>query len=213
MSIHINSTGSKYFRIDSAPAANAPLSFAAWVQFTNLSVDRYVLELSGTYSHCHRIQYIQATNVLALRTRAGGSSMGVDGSAPSTGVWIHVAGVFASTTSRTFYINGASQGTSTTSGNPTLTRFTPGQRTDGGLPTGYSMLDGYLADVAVWTEALSAAQVASLASGASPLIVEPASLWSFGALLAAPAVAAVGPAYTLNNSPVAGPSHPALYPA
>lgn len=74
------------------------------------------------------------------------------------------------------------------------------------------MLDGYLADVAVWTAALSGGQAASLAAGASPLIVEPASLWSFGALLAAPAVAAVGPAYVLNNTPVAGPSHPAVYP-
>ena len=78
--------------------------------------------------------------------------------ADSTGVWHHACAVFASSTSRSIYLDGTNKITNTTS-------ITPSSGSITGTRIGDSdadCFDGDLAEVAIWNAALSDAEVASL---------------------------------------------------
>ncbi len=93
--------------------------------------------------------------------------------------WSHLAGVFASTTSRTAHLNGGGKGANTTSNvisGVTHTRLghLAGQAT--------TYMSGKIAEVGIWSVALSDAEIASLAAGADPRTIQSAylvELWSF----------------------------------
>ena len=96
----------------------------------------------------------------------------------STGVWTHAAAVFATTTSRTAYINGGSSGTSTsTRNNPSgLDSVSIGRL---GYSTPINYLNGRTAEVGVWNVELTATEIATLAKGVSPLLVRADALVSY----------------------------------
>ena len=105
------------------------------------------------------------------------SSATSDKGAYTANVWYHGAAVFASSTSRTAYLNGSAGTTNTTSIVPSsidrnaigvLRRATPANPTI-----------GKIAEAAIWSVALSAGEVASLAAGANPMGIQPASLLAY----------------------------------
>jgi hypothetical protein len=93
----------------------------------------------------------------------------------SNGTWAHIAGVQSSVTSRIAYKDGVAGSAQTVS-----TDFTGADRiTAGGLMLNGSRLSfagGSVAHCAVWSTALSGADVASLAAGARPDAVQAGSL-------------------------------------
>jgi hypothetical protein len=134
-------------------------------------------------------------------------------SAHADGNWHHLAVTVASNNG-SFYLDGAADGT--------FTRGNPG--TAGGQTKsiaaqfdGQAPFNGTLAEMAVWSTALSAAEVASLANGFSPLLIRPSALVAVWPLL--------GPfnpeldlwknnlAGTLVNGPAAAAHPRAVYPA
>jgi hypothetical protein len=73
---------------------------------------------------------------------------------------------------------------------------------------------GGIAEAAIWSVALTADEVASLASGAAPFMIRPASLVLYAPLIGREAATEwdyFGPSITLNNSPAIGTDHPRIY--
>lgn len=93
----------------------------------------------------------------------------------SNGVWHHAAGVFTSTTSRQAFVDGVGGtiGTTSRSFPTTLDGIWMGVLPES---TFIEPAEGRLAEVGVWNVALTDAEIASLASGVSPLMVRPQNL-------------------------------------
>lgn len=96
----------------------------------------------------------------------------VGGNPASSGQWFHAAAVFTSNSSRTAYHNGLGTTDTTTSDILTVTpnRVGIGALVDASESGQFIGTDGmgYIAEVGVWDAALTAAQVAELASGRDP---------------------------------------------
>jgi hypothetical protein len=93
----------------------------------------------------------------------------------TAGQWCHAAGVFASSTSRIAYINGGNSGSNAT---PTASSSWDTLLLGGRYVTsaiGF-WFDGNIAEAAVWNVALTADEIAQLASGHCPLFVRPQAL-------------------------------------
>lgn len=174
-----------------------------------------MLALCGASFHYHLIGLSVSLNRWYCASRAGGSERYAAGTTvPATSTWVHVAGVFTSSTARAVFVNGTSEGSDSNSVSPTLSKLTVAVRGDGAIPgatPGY--FTGSLAHVAVWNAALAAAQIAELARGASPLVVAPSSLVWHAPLWgeASPEVATAGSALSLTGSPSAGTVHPPVF--
>jgi hypothetical protein len=96
-------------------------------------------------------------------------------------VWHHGAAVFASSTSRTPYLNGVAGSTETTSKVPaSVNRISVG-RLGRLAPIGY--MDGNIAEAAIWNVALTQAEISALATGALPVNVRPSALVFYAPLL------------------------------
>lgn len=117
--------------------------------------------------------------VRAYSANSGGTSASAATSAGYTAnTWYHAAGVWSSATSRVVYLNGGNSGSDTT--NVTMSagnRFGIGSFISSGSRG--SHMSGSIAEAALWTVALTAAEVASLATGISPLFIRPASLAAY----------------------------------
>lgn len=114
---------------------------------------------------------------LRLRAEEAGAAHNADisgNTGPST--WVHVAGVIESATSRTPYLNGIAGATGTDSRNPALAETTVG--TGSGQERGFANT-GHLAEAAIWSVGLSAAEIAALAAGVPPRLIRPESLWGY----------------------------------
>ena len=106
----------------------------------------------------------------------GGTGSAASGGTVTTGAWHHAAATFFSTTSRNAWLNGVGGATDTTAcANPTG----PNQAglSAGGL--GQTYFNGAIAEAAIWDVALTAAEIATLARGVSPLLVRPGSLLAY----------------------------------
>ena len=105
---------------------------------------------------------------------------GIGGTAANAGTfsintWHHATAVFASTTSRTSYIDGIAGTTNTVSSNPSdLNTIVIGGIMVNSNPALY--FDGNLSEFAVWNVALTTGEINSLAKGFSPKKIRPQSL-------------------------------------
>jgi hypothetical protein len=105
---------------------------------------------------------------------------------PSANVWSHAAITSSSATSHAAYLNGGNKVTNsgTLSGATASTQTWLGSyKTSGGAHGGF--FAGTIADAAIWSVALSDAEIAALASGVRPKDIRPASLiayWPLGGL-------------------------------
>lgn len=195
----------------------SPVTMALWVKLTTTggSGGLVAMQISGNQLVCHYLAYSRGLNVWYCTSRNGGSENNALSTTAATTNWTHVAAVYASSTSRKIFVNGVEEGSNTTSVAPALNRMSLAFRTDGAVPSlsGGAYFDGLLAHAAIWAAALSAAQIASLASGASPLLVAPETLSFYaplgGVVSAEPNLR--GPALSVYGSPTAGSSDPRIY--
>lgn len=154
-------------------AADTTSTFALMALGTNGSVGRAVMFAAAgqiLYS------YVNSTNT------ASGSATTAAASPYSTNTWTHACVVNASTTSHSAFIRGADKATGTTA--VTLSGM---DRTNLGCrwnTTRGVFLNGGLAETAMWSVALSDAEVASLGSGYCPLLIRPQSLIGYWPLFA-----------------------------
>lgn len=128
----------------------------------------------------------------------------------TTNQWQHVAGVFSASNLRILYTNGVSAVTNSNSrALVNVDTVTVGARFLG-TPSLY--FDGSLAEVGVWSDALTPDEILSLSIGASPLLIRPTSLIFYSPLNGGSAEPnLIGGPLVGVNSPAASANHPRIY--
>ncbi len=156
-------------------ATAAPVTIAAWVYPVTTTAQQFAVTLyKASDLNQHFTLGYDATNWFALARDGGTPGSSLSGTV-ATNTWTHAGAVFASSTSRTIYKNGVAGTANTTSIVPAgIDSIALGKEMSSG-----DSLDGSLAEVAIWSVALSASEMASLAAGCSPLLIRPASLLAY----------------------------------
>lgn len=169
------------------PVDIEPLSMACWYYSTGAG-DAFeplicLADSAHTGGDDKQIRLVISTDnganwaVEANSWSTDGYDLGAATAASSYNTWQHACGVFASTSSRSGYLNGANKGTDTNANTATAT---PDELNIGYGPFSGGTGDkwnGYLAEIAVWDVALTDVEVAMLGTDAvSPLFVRPANL-------------------------------------
>lgn len=130
----------------------------------------------------------------------------------STNTWHHLCGVETAANSRAVYLDGAGKGTDSTASSPDNA-----DRTTIGIEAMINLaqpMSGDVAEVAVWDDALTDAEVAILAAGFSPLFVRPQNLVFYVPLVRDNDQDIVGGlSFTPDNSPTIAAHCPIIYPA
>jgi hypothetical protein len=170
---------SQYLEIASAILTAPPVTLACWALPSASAFAAMCVANNGSTQNYLAI-YCSGGNLVA-RANDGGAATG-SGKAFTASQWNHFAGVFASTTSRTSYVNGVAGSTESTASTPSGINRTAIGRLSSSSPAG-SYFDGSLAEAAIWNIALTATDLAALAAGVSPLLVRPDALVAYWPIL------------------------------
>lgn len=116
-------------------------------------------------------------DVVANSTDTGGLGSSADstGNYP-VGSWFHAAGTWVAINERNAFMNGANKGTNTVSRDideETLDTVTLGVRNTTAISND---LNGRMAEVGIWDDELTDAEIASLGAGVCPLMIRPDAL-------------------------------------
>lgn len=198
-----------------------PVTLAVWARPTTTASSMTLLTRNAANDDRCAIVLVSSGGV--LNPRASFIKDGVaSATATNTGFtasaneWVHVAGVFVSTSERTVYANGANATTDTTSVSAldTSERLQMGAaRATAGQPSAKTVtpnMTGDLAEAAVWSAALNASEIASLGQGVSPRLIRPQSLVFYAPLIRDLIDVRGGLAITNNNTATVA-NHPRVY--
>lgn len=155
-----------------AAYSTVPFTMAAWCYTTVAAATQTILSIndaSAGADNAFRI-ILEAGGFAQARTTAAGSTASATSSvAWATNRWHHVAGLFNAENSRQVYLDGGGVGTNGSTLVPAgLTRTTVGRRAS---VSGTQAFTGRIAEAAIWSVALAAAELLALARGVSPLLV------------------------------------------
>jgi hypothetical protein len=213
VAILFDDAASEYLGLGTAPVSAAPCTLAGWLSRDAAAGDFGILGLRDSVGGQNEIwtQIENSTQLVRAATRTSGPTFGiaVTSAATSLNTWQHACAVFASSTSRTAYLDGGNSGSNTTSNNPTsLNVVAVGARATPG-----TYFSGKLAELAIWDVALTADEVAQLGLGYSPLLVRPGNLVAYWPLYGnnSPETDIVGGVnLTWNNTPTKASDHPRI---
>lgn len=185
MSRSLNGT-TDYLEYSGAASTALPVTLVSWCNTSVTTATQVCVSLStaaGTNSVSLRL--INGAIIRARSSNTAGTAVQSDTTGTySANTWFHAAAVFTSNTSRTAYLNGTAATTNTTSNDPSASTFnitSIGNNTASSVRANF--YTGSIADAAIWSVALTAAEIASLAKGVSPLMIRPASLISYWPLI------------------------------
>ncbi len=143
----------------------APLSIVGWAKADDLTNGHCIASICNPSAN-DAFYLILSGHASGDYANAGAAENGVGFGVASSSVayktteWQHYAGVFASSTSRTVYINGGSSGSNTDNRTPgTLTRTNIGRLV---VPSTTRLFKGRIAEVRFYNRALSAREVYNL---------------------------------------------------
>jgi len=198
---------------ESAPVTFYPITVTAWARCSSISANGTVLSIGHTTSGNRTQLLFQNTGTFQVQSGPG-ALYGPTAVTVSTGVWYHVAAVVTvsgSTMTITQYTNGVSagSGSGTDAGaDPLWNAFAAGQRHNG--TSWGTFFEGDVADVCIWNVALDAGEIASLASGCSPMLVRPGNLRGWLKLGESVFDRVTGGTITASGTPVLSVSSPPL---
>ncbi len=217
MSVVFNGTTQFLFSDQTFSVLTTPCTISVWFKADNVTATATLAAIDFHAVASYRVlgALDAGGNVAGDPVRAyayNGTAFGIATTTtgyPAT-TWTHACGTFASSTSRTAFINGGSKGTNTDSMTGTVNELTIGARRSA---SAVGFFAGKIAQVAIWNTVLSDAQIAALASGTNPTAISPGSLIAYYPLLgdATPSVGTetlqnVGsPTYDTDDSPGINP--------
>jgi hypothetical protein len=215
MAYDFNGT-SQYFNTASTPLTAAPITMACWFYPKNTTADLSLMSITDNQdAGGNRFSLTGGGNAAGDPIRAfaqvGGSTGVADTNAGFVAnAWQHACGVYSAANARTAYLNGGNSVTNTTSLSPAgVDRIRIGARFNGGIAGNF--LNGQIAEVGIWSAALTAAEIASLAKGMTCDKVRPQSLVFYAPLVRDLIDAKGGRTITNNNSATVA-NHPRIYP-
>ncbi len=172
-----------------ALASGVPMTIAAFFnQTASLAVNGGIASVSNS-SNGHRNSLIVRANgtvrVTTYTASDGTTLLLADTTATAAlNTWNHACGVFSSLTSRTIYLNGANAvtNTSTAGAYATADLVHVGAQGGGGGAVG-QYFPGRIAEVGIWSAALTPGEVLSLSQGAAPDQIRPQDLVFYAPLV------------------------------
>lgn len=199
-------------RIASAVLSAPPFSIAGWGRPSSFAVIRTLIGIYnsvGNGFNCWRLRYNTSGNAEFAISDGSSAASALSSTVATAAAWSHLCGVAAGVADRRVYLNGGGKGTNATSLTPTgLNRTSIGME-DNVVQS--RALAGAAAEIGIWNIALSDADAAILAAGASPLLVHPealvlyAPLWGQSSpeqnLLNATGLTVVGSVVDANDHP------------
>jgi hypothetical protein len=194
----------------STPVTVAPMTLACWFNSDNSTVAQRLIEVrSSTLNYFSLgLRGQDASDPVAIAISEGGSTeITRTTSGYFANTWHHACGVFASTTSRSVYIDGGSSATGTGTRSPA----TPNTIQIGIFAVDNTQyFDGRMAEIGIWNAALTPAEIASLAKGMTCDKVRPQSL-VFYAPLVRELIDQKGGRTITNNNGATVANHPRVY--
>jgi hypothetical protein len=206
---------SQYLENATAPVTAVPLSVGCWFNSNDAAATQALVQIGVTGSNDNCFVLFAAGSVagdpVRFQTRTTSNGVADSTTGYTANQWHHALGVTSATTSRAAYIDGGNKGTNTTNLTPAgIDSVAVGRRQ---ANTAY--MSGYIAEVAIWSAALTDDEAAVLAKGYSPLLVRPTSLVFYAPIIGrySPEIDLRGQAnLTVTGATVA--DHPrVIYPA
>jgi hypothetical protein len=208
----VNPANSQYLGIDDAISINMPLTIAARFKLNVANVNHNFVSVQTSNGSSAYAVGVNSSAFPIGPSASGGTTSFITntGTTATIGVWQHVAIVFASTTSRTIYLDNIAFFSSATFTSPgTVAGVRIGTRTNpaGGF-NGPCVAD--IAEVGIWGASLNVNEIRSLVAGVTPDQIRPQSLAFYAPLIREPVDFRGG--FTLTNTNGATVSeHPRVY--
>jgi hypothetical protein len=197
----------RYFdAVNQITSIGVPMTVSIRQQYPNTSAFRGVWSIYETAgsNDFHYGGANQDSNTFRIVVRTTGNAAALVG-LPGTNQWFNALGLFASTTSRTAYVNTTASSINTT--NRSIT--TEVSIRIGAQPAG-NFFTGQLAEFAIWNAALTVGEINSLAQGFKPPRIRPQSLLYYVPLVRDVHELRSGIPFTAVNAPVVF-DHPRVY--
>ena len=197
------------------PVSAPPLTMACWFNSDSLTTSQTAIlirsaTISGRPYMGLFVRGHVAGDPITAGISDGASFSGADSTASySANTWHHGCAVFASTTSRTIYLDGGNSATNTDN------RVATPQEIRIGVFVNFNdsqtaFMNGRLAEVGIWNAVLTAAEIASLAKGMTCDKVRPQNLVFYAPLVRDLIDQKGGLAITNNNGATVA-NHPRVY--
>lgn len=198
---------------------NEPITLACWLRTTNLNQEGALVGISNSSLSTGAAYILRfdngPPNGTIIATKYNGtaaSNRSTNPNVATVNTWNHAAAVFVSDSSKTAYINSVGVTDNTTSlsdTNQTFNSVSIGvQRGGGSLLSRY--FNGEIAEVGIWSAALSADEIASLSKGFACDRIRPQSLVFYAPLVRNLMDARGGLTITNTNSATVS-THPRIY--
>lgn len=188
MSVKIRGTD-EYLYTLTEPVSVTPFTISCWFKAASPAHNQIVVAIDKPDVAGYEILGVVAASgqsagdpVRAYNYNGSAYGVAATSSGYSVNTWTHGCGVFTNDTSRDAFIDGGSKGSDTDNvvGTPSELVISRRRRNSA---VGPFQATSYLAEVAVWSVALSDANVALLAGGANPLDVDAGNLVAYWPLL------------------------------
>jgi len=180
----------QYMKRDSVVIADYPCSMSCWFKADNITTTGVLMicsHLSDNDNYCliYAAGTVSGDPLIARSSKPGLGANAQTTTGYTAGVWHLATAVFASSSSRSIWLNGSGKGTDTTSIalDLSLDRFAIGVHY---RPDIEAYFAGSIAEACVWNVALTDSEVASLylnGIGAKPTSVRPDKVVAYNKLL------------------------------
>lgn len=179
----------QYLSRASAVVSAMPLTMACFFRTTSTTAIQRLIDVGQLSSGNQKWSLALLGTAAAPNTTVIANTSSVNGAyaattaAYSANTWHHAAAVYESATSRTAYLDGGNAGTDTVSVSPSGVDTTTIGATGVGASAFGQFMSGRIAEAAIWSVALTAAEIAALARGFIPPQIRPQSLvayWPLG---------------------------------
>ncbi len=204
----------QYISSTTTPVTAVPITISAWFYGSSTAISNGIISpTNSSGSDSFRLQAVQSS--IGQTVRGGSFATGfTTGNANTTTtwsatVWNNASVVFASSTSRTVYLNNGGAGTNTTSNTPSgIDRLLIGVLINASALFNY--ISGYLAEIGVWNVSLNADELSALNKNISPELIRPQSLVFYSPLIRNLIDVRQGRAL-VNNNTATVIQHPRIY--